>query len=186
MRKLLLCVAAVLLAVPATQAAGPQFGVGVMGGLDIPIVQDDQGSGNYFGFRARAKLIPLVVAEGSVRFGGWGDPNLDLEGVTNDLEGSDVTVLALDALLGSPMGRPASFSPFAILGFGSYKLKRDQTQQDESRFGWRVGLGLGLGFARNLDADVRGVFNIITLDGGGSRKSVTAGVGLNFTFGGTP
>ena len=184
MKTLLLGVAALLLVVPVTEAAGPQFGVGVMGGLDIPVVQDDQGTGGYYGFRARARLIPLIVVEGSVRLGGWGEPDLGLEGVTDDLEGSDVTVLALDALLGSPMGRGMMFSPFAIVGFGSYKLEREQTQQDESRFGWRAGLGLGLGLAKNFDADVRGVFNIITLEEGGSRKSVTAGVGLNFTFGG--
>ena len=159
MKKCLVVLAVVCLAIPAYSAGPIKLGMGVTGGLDIPLVQDDQGSGHYIGFRARVKLTPLFVAEPNIRFGGWGEPDLGLEGVTNDLDGADVTAYGVDVLIGAPWGLP-KFSPFGIVGAAFYKVKQEQTGFDETNLGISGGLGVGIGLTPFLSGMFGGWYTL--------------------------
>jgi opacity protein-like surface antigen len=187
MSKRTLLLGITLLLLPAVgMAQGVSLGVGASAGLNIPLVQDDQANGTAFGFRGMVGLMSFVRFEPNISFAKYGDPSIDEPGITSDLEGSKLTSYGVDAVLGAPMGTPG-LAPFGLVGAGFYKAKRDQTQQfdsDETDFGWRFGLGLGLGLPSGLGLDVRGVMNLIPVDGGSSKKTIFAQAGLNYVFGG--
>ncbi len=182
MKRMLAVFAIVVLLAPVVVAQTPSFGVGAFGGMDFPILQEDQAQGTIFGVRGRIKLIPLITIEPNVSFTKWGDPELGLTGVTNDLDGSKVTFYGVDGTLGAPLAGPG-FRMFAIGGIGFYKIKRDQTSQDDTSLGFSGGVGFGLGVTPLIGIDVRGKFHVVPIDGGGSRKSVSAVLGLNYAFG---
>ncbi len=168
----------------AVQAQGLSLGFGASGGLNIPIAQDDQGSGTGFALRAILRPISLVAFEANLNLASYGDPELDVEGVTNDLEGSSVTAYGIDATLGGGAG--PGFHPFLIGGLGMFDVSRDQTaafDEDGAQFGWTAGLGFAIGVGRNLSLDLRGRLNIIPTEGSSSQKSAFVLGGLNFYLG---
>jgi len=186
MKKLLLFSALIFFLPAMASTQGISFGVGVSGGLNIPVVQDDQGSGSTFGFKGIIKAVPFISLEPNVAFSNYGDPELDLEGITNDLDGSKMTSYGIDAVLGKPFGLPG-FSPYALVGFGFYKSEREQVgefEDEDTHFGWTTGLGVSYGFGNNMAFDIRGKFNLIPVDGGSSKKSIFIVGGLNYYFGG--
>ncbi|MDZ4723255.1 MAG: outer membrane beta-barrel protein [candidate division Zixibacteria bacterium] len=180
MRKPILIISALLLMASSTTAVLPKFGIGVFGGLNIPVVQQDQGNGTLFGVRGRLKVLPFAVFEPNATFGKFGDPD-DIEGI--DLgNGSDFNSFGLDVTLGGLPGVVA-FKPFLVVGIGSYTTKNDMTKVDNSDVGYSVGLGVGLGFSPKFDIDVRGKAIIIPIDEGGSKKTINATVGLTYNIG---
>ncbi|MCK4632361.1 MAG: porin family protein [candidate division Zixibacteria bacterium] len=185
MLRLLIVTMAILILPTALTAQGISLGIGVSGGLNLPIAQQDQGSGTAFGVRGIVKALPMITLEPNVFFGKYGEPTI--EGVNSiGLDGSKITSYGIDARLGAPMGVPG-FSPYALVGMGFYKAKRDQTAmfEDESTdFGWSIGLGVGLNLPSNIGVDLRGRFNLIPVDGGSSKKSLFVVGGLNYYFGG--
>lgn len=163
-----------------TPSVGPKLGVGVFGGLTLPIVQDDQKSGTVFGFYGRLKLIPILVFEPNISFAKYGDPD-PISGVNLGIVGSKVTSFGVDAVLGAGPGAPG-MTPFFFGGIGSYSIKNDDTDFDESAIGFSGGLGLGFNLGM-LDLNVRGRAIVIPLEDGGSKKSATATVGLSYVLG---
>jgi len=182
MRRCLIVVVGLLLATATVTAEAPKLGVGLSGGLDWPLLQEDQGNGTVFSFRGRIEIAPILVVEPNLTLVNWGDPDLGIPGVTNDLEGASVTAFGVDGLLRIPMGSPTS-GPFALAGVGFYKVKRDQTNLDETRFGLAGGLGFAFGINPAISADLRGKLHVIPMPAGGSKKSLSAMLGVNYTFG---
>lgn len=174
---------ALLLAAPASQAqsesAMPSMGVGVFGGVNIPIVQDDQDNGAVFGLRGRFKLLPILVLEPNITFSKYGTP-ADIEGVDFGIEGSKLTGYGLDITLGGVPGEP--FKSFVVLGIGSYTLKNDDTDFDETTVGYRGGFGVGVAIVRELDIDIRALGLVIPQEVGGSKKSALITGGLTYNF----
>jgi opacity protein-like surface antigen len=182
-RTVCMMLALAALATPV-MSQGIKLGVGVNGGLDIPVLQDDQKQGTIFGFRGRVNLIPLITVEPNLMFTSYGDPDLDdpdYEGITADLDGSKITSYGVDGTIGTGFGMPG-FQPFGIAGIGMYKVKNDQTGEDDSNFGWSAGLGFGLGITPQIGADIRGKAVVIPIEGA-SKKSIVATVGLYYYFG---
>ena len=169
----------VLLAQPAL-AGGITFGVGVAAGLDYPIIQEDQARGTVFGFKGRLKAIPSIALEPNIYFTNHGDP--DYEDFDLGLEGSKITAYGVDATLGAGFGA-VGVKPYGLFGVGFYKVKRDQTLQDETNFGWSAGFGIEVGVNPTVGLDVRGKLIVIPTDGGGSKKSASVTGGLNYYFG---
>ena len=168
-----------LLAVATVSAQTPKFGVGAFAGFSLPVAQDDQGSGTEFGFRGRLKLSFLTV-EPNFTIAKWGEGDL-ISGVTAMPDGSKVTSFGIDALLGGAPGVPG-FKPFFVIGAGSYKVKNDDTQFEETALGFSGGLGFLIGLSPKFDRDARGKAVVIPMEDGGSKKalSVTAGLAMNF------
>ena len=175
-KNILIVCCALFLAVSAF--SGPlKIGIGAFGGMSLPLVQDDQATGSAFGFMARAKFLPIVTVEGNATFAKWGqaDPieNVELP------EGSKMTSFGIDLILGGKPGL-VGFKPYAVVGFGSYKIENDDTKYDESALGWSGGFGFMFGVTPKFDIDLRGKFVVAPQDEGSKKSaSVTIGVVLN-------
>jgi len=167
-----------------TPAVTPKFGIGVNAGLHIPIIQDDQGSGTTYGVKAIYALGGLITVEPNLTFMKFGDPttsDTDLLGLYDGFEGSKVTSYGLNGILGG--GGGAGLHPYFLFGVGFYNTKRDMTLQDETDLGYSGGLGLEFGLGSSMSLDGRGLLIVIPTDGGGSKKSASATVGINYYFG---
>lgn len=180
MKKLLLVFFSLLLLSVAVNGEGAKIGVGAFGGLNIPLVQDDQASGTAFGVMVRIKFLPFLSAEPNAMFGKWGEPG-DVDGFELGIDGSKITSFGVDAILGSVPGS-VGLKPYAVIGVGTYKVKNDDTGYDESNLGWSGGLGFGIGFSPKFDIDVRGKLLVIPQDQG-SKKALTLTGGLLYYFG---
>ncbi|MEZ5360221.1 MAG: outer membrane beta-barrel protein [Candidatus Zixiibacteriota bacterium] len=181
MRKTLLVLGVLFLTVSMSHAEAPKFGVGGFGGINIPIVQDDQKSGTVFGLKGRLVVTSFLVAEPHVSFGKWGDPD-PIDGVNLEIAGSKITSFGIDATLGGMPGKKG-LKPFAFVGFASYKVKNDDTAYDESKLGIAGGFGFLIGVSPLLDIDIRGKA-VIAPQEEGSKKAVWILGGLNYYFGG--
>ncbi len=179
MKKLLMAALGLLLLIQPAMAAGISAGVGAFGGLEMPIIQDDQEQGTVFGFKGRLKAS-FITLEPNIMFTKYGDP--DFEDVIGDPDGSKLTSFGLDALLGSSLGGPG-VSTFFFAGIGIYKTKNDQLQVDESEVGISGGLGLEIGLGTKLGLEVRGRVVVVGTEGGGSKKAALLTAGVNYHFG---
>lgn len=180
MKKAALAMVLVLLLSCSVSAQGVKLGVGVFGGLDIPVGQEDQAQGTIFGVRAKIKLIPIITLEPRIAFTSFGEP--DSDELALDLDGSKVTAYGVDAVIGAPFGGKG-FAMFGVFGAGFYNVKRDQTFEDNTELGWSAGLGFALGFTPVISADVRGMAHVIPFEGGGTAKSAAVTAGLNYYLG---
>lgn len=170
----------VLLLCSSVSAQGVKLGVGVFGGLEYPLGQDDQAKGTVFGFRAKIKALPIITIEPRISFTSFGEPEGDL--FTLDLDGSKVTSYGVDAVIGAPFGGKG-FAMFGVLGAGFYNMKRDQTFEDFTELGWSAGLGFAIGFMPMMSGEVRGMGHVVPYEDGGSAKSASVTVGLNYFIG---
>lgn len=175
MRKIaMVAVLAFVLAAPAT-AQLPKLGVGAFGGLSLPIAQADQKQGTEFGLRARLSLMSFLSGEAQLAFTKWGKPD-PVSGFPLGISGSKVTAFGVNALVGAGTG--VGIKSYLVAGLGSYKIKNDYTHYEVTRMGYSGGLGLGIGVIPKFGIDIRGELVVIPLEGGGSKKAVTATVGL--------
>jgi len=185
MRKLLMFGVFILLLPMMASAGEMQYGAGAFGGLNMPLIQDDQGSGSAFGAKAIISGLPVFTFEPYLVMAKNGDPEIDEPGVTNDLEGAKITAFGVDGTLGTQMGGQG-MHPYVFAGIGFYKATRDQTDMFEEAgtdFGFGGGLGLTFGLSPKLALDVRGKLNVVPTEGGSSDKSAWILGGLNFYFG---
>ena len=120
------------------------------------------------------------MLEPRLSFISWGEAEND--DFAMDLDGSKVTSYGVDAVIGAPFGG-RGFAMFGVVGAGFYNIKRDQTYEDFTELGWCAGLGFAIGLAPSFGAEVRGVANVIPFEAGGSAKSGSVTVGLNYFFG---
>ncbi len=166
-------------------SAGPaKLGIGAFGGLNIPVVQDDQASGPVFGFKVRYQLIPILVIEPNISFTSYGAP--DNDEFDFDIDGSSVTAFGIDATLGNQVGK-MGFKPYFVAGLGFYNQKNDEIDavfgEVGSKAGISAGFGFGIGFSPQIDVDVRGKAHVAGSEGDISKKSVSITGGLNYYFG---
>jgi opacity protein-like surface antigen len=182
LRKTLIIVGILLFITPIVNAQSISLGVGAFGGINIPVVQDDQSNGTVFGLLLRVKALPFLVIEPNVTFGKWGSPD-PVDGVDLGIDGSKITYYCVDATLGGLPGVPG-VKPYFLGGIGIYKIKNDDTGYDESKMGFSLGAGLGIGVLPKIDIDFRGKF-IIAPQEESSKKAIylTGGVTYNFGLG---
>lgn len=158
----------------------PQIGVGAFGGMNLPMIQDDQGNGTAFGLKARVKLMPFMVVEPNVMFGKWGDPDA-IDGVDLGISGSKVNAYGVDVTFGGLPGG-VGIKPYGVIGAGIIQIKNDDTGYDESKLGFNAGLGFMISVMPMVDIDIRGKA-LIAPQEEGSKKAVILTGGLNYYFG---
>jgi hypothetical protein len=184
MRILLLTVGVLLLFLSVAPAQTPAIGVGFSGGMDIPIIQEDQSSGSIFELRARVRSLPWLMVEPKLSFIRHGAPEFD--SFNFDIDGSSVTAYGADVVLGGGMGL-TGLRPFFVGGIGFYSVSNDDTEvafESGTDFGWSAGLGFDFGFSPTLSLDLRGKLHVISSEGDASKKSAAITGGLNYYFGG--
>lgn len=179
MKRLCLVIFLLVLLTPLTHAQGTRIGVGGFGGVNIPIVQDDQANGSIFGFKARVRVMSFVTAEPYVMFGKWGKPD-PVDGVELGIDGSKLTSFGIDAQLGSAPGA-SKFRPYGLVGAGIFKIKNDDTGYDESKLGFTAGFGCGLGLMPMVDLDLCGRLMVAPQEEG-SKKALLVTGGLTYYF----
>ncbi len=179
MKKLLMVALGLLLLLQSASAAGLSVGVGAFGGVSIPVAQEDQSQGTVFGFRGSLKALSLITLEPHITFLKYGDP--DIDEIIGDPTGAKVNAYGVDARLGSLAG--PGLSPFFFVGIGIYNTKNDDFQVDESEVGYSGGLGVEIGVGPSFGLEVRGRFDVIGTEGGGSKKAVLITAGVTYYFG---
>ena len=179
MKKVILFLILLALLAPHVHAEGLKLAVGAFGGLNMPVVQDDQKMGSVFGLRARLRVLPILSAEPNVIFGKWGSPD-EVEGINMGIDGSKINSYGIDAVIGNLHGIKG-FKPFGVVGFGIYNVKNDDTKYDESKLGFSGGLGFAVGLSPTLDIDVAGRL-VVAPQESGSKKALFFTTGLNFYF----
>ncbi len=163
------------LALSTSVARAGSVGIGAFGGMSIPIVQDDNGSGPVFGIRVPVALIPLLTVEPYFGSTSGGEAEEDIGGTTYTREGFDITSFGANAML--TMGGPIQFYPF--IGIGSHSLKRTGVE-DRSEIGFGGGFGVGFSPVPKLWAHIRAEASSINV-GSGSRTFVNATAGVSYS-----
>ena len=176
MKKLLILTTLSILAFSASAFAFG-FGAGAYGGATFPVVQEDQGNGTIFGLKGKFGIVPGIVVEPNIGFTNYGDADFSF----GARPGSKVTSFTVDALLGSGMGS-TGLRMYGILGLGYFSVKRD-FDEDANRIGWSTGLGFEIGVMPAVGIDIRGRMDVVSSEGGGSKKSAAVCGGLNYYFG---
>jgi opacity protein-like surface antigen len=175
----LLCLILTVIFVAASSSLATQLGIAGYGGLNIPVAQEDQGTGSAFGFRGKIGLLRGVVLEPNINFARFGDAEFDIPDIT--MPGAKTVSYGVDALLGGGMGE-SGLKMFGILGLGFYSIDREYGE-DVTKFGWATGAGFEIGLNPKFGFDIRGKLDVISSEGGGSKKSAAVTGGLNFYFG---
>lgn len=183
MRKIVNLLIVVLLPLAVT-AEQPTLSIGGFAGLDIPIVQDDQGQGSVFGFKANWGALKLITIEPYISFTKFGEPDSPDgdPGLFDGYDGSKIASYGVNGILGGSSGK-AGLYPYFLGGIGFFNMKRDITSQDETDFGYNAGLGVEFGLSSGIAIDFRGSLHVIPIDGGGSKKSASITGGLNYFLG---
>jgi len=176
MRRLpLLLLMVFLLIISETYAT--HLGIGAGGGINIPIAQEDQGSGTIYGFRAKLNLVNGLILEPNLNFARFGDASFSF----GTRPGSKISSYGVNALLGAGMGT-LGLRMYGILGLGYYSIRRD-FDDDVDKLGWSTGVGFEIGLSQNVGVDLRGRLDVINSEGGGSKKSAALVGGLNYYLG---
>ena len=150
-----------------------QLGVGAYGGVNIPIVQEDAGTGPLYGVRGRIG-IPYVTFEPAVTILHNGDPDVDVDGSTISLDAPEVTSYSFSALFGG------SYYALAGIGWSAIDIPQGAGPSNEVTYVFGGGAEIPAG-PLAVDVSPR-VFLIQTADNA-SRKHVGILIGLNYYFG---
>ncbi|MEY4374316.1 MAG: hypothetical protein RL760_482 [Candidatus Eisenbacteria bacterium] len=143
-------VAAVALILVAGAAHASSIGLGVFGGLSVPVVQPDQSNGSTFGVRVPIHVVPMIAVEPFYASTSLGDKTIGTGPVSFTQGGADVTTYGVNAMLS--MGGPIRFYPFAGLGSAKYKLAGNSTNVTS----YQAGFGLGVTPFPKVSVDLRG------------------------------
>lgn len=177
----LLLILCLLTGLSAAAAAGP-IGIGVSGGLNLPIAQDDAGSGFLYGARLRIGVVSFAALEPSLSYFRQGDSEVDLHGGSIVLDGGQSTALGVNLIFGS-VGPPGGMRVYGIIGLASHAMKQEGTD-DHNRLAVSLGPGLETGVGPNLALSLEARLHMISLEGGGSRKNIGLSGGLIYYLGG--
>lgn len=170
----------VMAGVCSTAMARP-IGIGAFAGLNIPIVQDDAGTGPLYGVKLKIAVTPFLALEPTLTFFKQGDATAEVGGQEIELDGGQSTALGLNLIVGSA-GLPAGLGFYGVLGFASHAMKQEGTE-DESRFALSLGPGLQVRVHDKLAFNVEPRLHMISLEGGGARKNLGLSGGLIYYLG---
>jgi hypothetical protein len=174
---------ALVVMAPAVYAGPITLGIGGFGGINIPVVQDDAGSGTLYGLRAPVQLVPMLRVEPFVHFMKNGKYEVDGLGGPFEFDGGDLTAFGISGLLGAPLNTPA-LGISLVASIGSYKYEEEgYDSETQAGFAGGIDVMIGLGPTTPVGISGRGEILVIPLEDGGSRKHVLLTVGAFYKFG---
>lgn len=180
MKRLLLS-ALLLLLVAGNASAITDLSLGIYGGLNYPLAQDDAKSGSGFGVRAKVSPIPLIAGALFYETRSFGDPEITVFDQTSTADGGKVSVFGVEAMLGNVGGGMGPHFYF-MAGLGNYKWTRDG-MESLSKVAYHLGPGLEIVVPPSIGIEARIKLEIVPTGGGGSRKNAAGFLGLNYHFG---
>ncbi len=170
-----------VLVIASSAMAITDLSLGVYGGLNSPIVQQDTKSGTGFGLKGTFAPTPMIAASVFFESRKYGSPEKTIRGITMKTDGGKVSVFGLEAQIGSVGGAMGPHFYWAV-GVGSYKWKRDG-YSDLSKVAYHLGPGLEINLPMHIGIEAKGKFEIVPTGGGGSRKNFLIFVGANYHIG---
>jgi len=183
MKKALLLASVILLTTNAM--ALTDISIGVYGGLNMPIVQDDAKSGTGFGLKAKFAPSPIIGFSAFFESRSFGDAEITVpvggQDVTMTSPGGKISVFGAEGMIGNVAGGVGPHF-YWMLGISNYKWTRDG-YSDLSKVGYHLGPGVEIGFPSNIGVEAKAKFEIVPTDGGGSRKNILIFLGANYHFG---
>jgi hypothetical protein len=176
-----------LLLVAGNAYALTDLALGVYGGLNAPLAQQDTKSGAGFGAKVKIAPTPLLGAAAFFETRSFGEPEVTIfEGdphlqQTLKTDGGKVTVFGVEGMIGATGG---GIGPhfYWMVGIASYKWKRDN-YDDLSKVGYHLGPGLEFGLPSGIGIEAKAKLELVPTDGDGSRKNLLIFVGANYHFG---
>jgi hypothetical protein len=160
------------LALPSEAGFITKLGVGAYSGVNIPIVQDDAGTGPLYGIRGRIG-IPHMMIEPAVTFLQNEDQDVDVGGSTISLEAPEVTSYSFSAVWGG------SYYAMAGIGWSTLDIPNGAGESDEPTYyfggGWEFGIG-------PMSVDICPRLYLIQTADNASRKNIGVLIGVNYYF----
>ncbi len=182
MKVLSILIVTVCLSLPAW--ADYPLGVGLHGGFDMPVIQNDIGSGPVFGLSVRGNIVGPLHGQLVFRSTSQGDREEDIDfpgEPTLTLPGGTLTGFGLNVLLASQ--DPKSFWPYFQLGLSSNSLSPGASyKEDESLTGMSGGFGAGINlYERKVFLDVNTSLLVMPIhDDKASRKNWQTMLGVQY------
>jgi hypothetical protein len=179
---ILLALAGLIL--PLTVQAYP-LGVELYTGYDMPVVQQDVGSGMMYGLAVRGNMWKFLHGELFFRSTSQGDKDEDMEfgnqTETVTYKGGTLSGFGFNLLMGA--NNPASFWPYFLLGVSSNTLKPgDDFKKKETLTGWKVGFGSGINlYHKTVYLDINTALLVMSFhDNNASRKNWQSRIGIQY------
>jgi hypothetical protein len=178
--------AILLFGIPVAFAGSYPLGVGAFGGWDMPLVQQDIGSGPMYGVALRGHIIAFLHGQLVFRASAQGDQDktvtpMGQSSLVATLQGGSLTGFGANLLLAGR--KPAMIWPYGFIGISTNKFapgKRDS----ETFFGSSWGGGLSVSLYRKLIfADINTSLLVMPIENNSaSRKNWQTGIGLVYFF----
>lgn len=165
--------------IEATGAPNRTSFAGIVGGLNIPIKQEDQGTGTVFGLKLRLYLAGVISIEPNLNFGKWGKPGL-IDQHDLGIDGSKILSFGVDALF-QGLYNTHRVKPYFCGGIGYYSINNDDTGYKNSNLGFALGLGADINVMPWLNIDFRTKMILVPLEGG-SNKSLLITIGILYNL----
>ncbi|MCB1059722.1 MAG: outer membrane beta-barrel protein [Calditrichaeota bacterium] len=175
---------AAFLAVPAM--ADYPLGVGLHGGYDVPIIQNDVAAGPEFGLSVRGNIVGPLHGQLVFRSTSQGDreESIDFPGEpTLTIPGGTLTGFGLNLLLAQK--DPQDFWPYFHLGLSTNSLAAGASyKKDETLTGMSGGLGAGINlYQKKIYLDIMTSLLVMPFhDDNASRKNWQTVLGVQYFF----
>lgn len=172
----------VALALPAW--ATYPLGIGVHGGYDMPVIQEDVGAGPVFGFSVRGNIVGPLHGQLLFRSTSQADVEEDIDfpnEPTLTIPGGTLSGFGLNLLLAKK--DPASVWPYLQVGVSSNSLAPGASyKEDESLTGMSGGFGLGFNlYQRKIYLDLNTSLLVMPFhDDKASRKNWQTMLGVQY------
>lgn len=183
MKKLLIICMSLLFGATASYADYP-LGIGLHGGFDFPVLQEDVGEGPMWGVSVRGNVWSFVHAQLIVRGTSQADVEEDIDfpnEPTLTFAGGTLTGFGLNVLLGKQ--DPVNVWPYFLMGLSSNSLSPGEDfKEDEDNLGMSVGGGLGINlYNRQLYLDANTSLLVMPIhDDNASRKNWQSMIGIQY------
>jgi hypothetical protein len=167
-----------LMSLSSVASAG-KYGIGAFGGVNIPVVQQDEKAGALFGAKARIPLLPFLAIEPNFTLAQFRGNDFEVGEQSFTMADGDITSFGVDLVIGT-MSSMSKMKFYGLVGLNSNTFKREEFK--------KTGLGLTLGpgfefFATEmLSVEVRARYHAIKVGEGGKSHLELSG-GLNYYFG---
>ncbi len=152
-----------------------RYGVGPVGGYNLPVGQADAEPGTTFGMRGRYSITPHLIMEPALELLRNGSASTVTGG---SIPAPSINSFGLNALI-TPGGR--SKSVYFTLGLGLASLDVPGALGSSRELTYNVGVGLEVGVGP-IALDLSPRFLVVRTADGASRKHLTVVLGANYYF----